>query len=111
MSFDLDDFREQVNKLRKLGPLKKLLELMPGGYSKTMPEGADPDAEMHRFEVMIDSMTQIERKYPVIISSSRLRRIAKGSGAAATEVEQLLGQFEEMKAMMARLSRPAAKPG
>ena len=103
--YDLNDFRDQMKMMGKLGSANKLLELMPGGFSKMMPEGADADAEMRRIGAMLDSMTAAERKKPELIDPSRRRRIAKGSGNPPHEVNKMLKQFDAMKGMMKNISR------
>ncbi len=97
--FTLDDFLEQMQQLKKMGPLQNLVDMMPN-----LPQGVDStdidDKNLVRLEAIIQSMTADERANPVIIDGSRRGRIAKGSGTSAQEVSQLLKQFKEIKKMM-----------
>ncbi len=93
----LEDFREQLGMIDRLGSLQKISRYLPGMGSVTpemMEKGHD---EMKRFKAIIDSMTIKERKFPVIIDGSRRARIAKGSGVTVSEVNQLLQRFEQSK--------------
>jgi signal recognition particle subunit SRP54 len=102
-SFDLQDFVDQMKFIRKLGPLENLLGMIPG-FSKLASSGLD-EKRMGRVEAMIFSMTPQERRKPEILNARRRQRIARGSGTSVTELNELLRRFEEMKKMMARLSR------
>ena len=102
-SFDLQDFVDQMKFIRKLGPLENLLGMIPG-FSKLASSGLD-EKRMGRVEAMIFSMTPQERRKPDILNARRRQRIARGSGTSVTELNELLRRFEEMKKMMARLSR------
>ncbi len=97
--FTLDDFLEQMQQLKKMGPLQNLVDMMPD-----LPQGVDSsdvdDRNLIRLEAIIQSMTAEERANPVVIDGSRRGRIAKGSGTTAHEVSQLLKQFKEIKKMM-----------
>ena len=97
--FTLDDFLEQMQQLKKMGPIQNLVDMMPN-----LPQGVDSadidDKNLVRLEAIIQSMTADERANPVIIDGSRRGRIAKGSGTSANEVSQLLKQFKEIKKMM-----------
>jgi signal recognition particle subunit SRP54 len=103
--FDLNDFRDQLKKMNSIGSVGKLLELMPGGFNKMMPEDADPDAEVRRVEAMINSMTAEERSNPNLIDASRRRRIAGGFGGVPHEVNKMLKQFDGMRGMLKGLSK------
>ncbi len=103
--FTLEDLREQLRKLKKLGPLGSLLEMIPGfgalkGASADLDDGA-----MRRVEAVLDSMTREERRNPSLINGSRRRRIARGSGTHVQDVNALLKQHAQMKKMMRNLSR------
>ena len=97
--FTLDDFLEQMQQLKKMGPIQNLVDMMPN-----LPQGVDStdidDKNLVRLEAIIQSMTADERANPVIIDGSRRARIAKGSATSAQEVSQLLKQFKEIKKMM-----------
>ena len=107
--FDLEDFLEQMQQIKKMGGLADLLgSLGLGGKLK----GAQvDDASMKRIEAMILSMTPKERKKPAIINPSRKRRIAAGSGTSVMEINRLLKQFEQSKQMMKQMSGRMGKKG
>ena len=101
--FDLEDFVEQLARLRSMGPLEEVVSMIPG-----MPKmkGIQPDErDLVRVEAIINSMTLQERRSPSVINGSRRRRIARGSGATVQEVNALLKQFEQVKKMMKGLSK------
>jgi signal recognition particle subunit SRP54 len=111
--FDLEDFRINMRRLKKLGSLDSLLKMIPGlgGLRQKIGAGAMPEKEMLRAEAIINSMTGEERQRPKIINSSRKNRIAKGSGNTVGQVNQLLKQFEGMRAMMAGMLDPNKSRG
>lgn len=99
-NFDLEDFLNQLNQIKKLGPLENLLKLLPGAKKMGLNNvNIDPKI-MKRTEAIVLSMTPEERRDPSILKASRKKRIADGSGTAVTDVNKLLNQFEEMKKMM-----------
>ena len=99
-NFDLEDFLNQLNQIKKLGPLENLLKLLPGAKKMGLNNvNIDPKI-MKRTEAIVLSMTPEERRDPSILKASRKRRIADGSGTTVTDVNKLLNQFEEMKKMM-----------
>jgi len=99
-NFDLDDFLNQLNQIKKLGPLENLLKLLPGAKKMGLNNvNIDPKI-MKRTEAIVLSMTPEERRDPSILKASRKKRIADGSGTTVTDVNKLLTQFEEMKKMM-----------
>jgi len=112
--FTLVDFLEQMEQLRKLGPLEQLLDMLPGmGKLKNMPNFKVDEKQFARTEAIIKSMTKQERLKPEIINYSRRKRIAAGSGTTVADVNRLLRQFEEMKKMMKQFSGmlgPDGKP-
>ncbi|MCS7198598.1 MAG: signal recognition particle protein [Candidatus Bipolaricaulota bacterium] len=97
-SFTLEDFREQIQQLRRLGPLTKLLEKLPGMQKVEVDERA-----LIKVEAIINSMTPEERRHPEILNASRKRRIALGSGTQVSDVNKLLKRFEEAKKMIKHL--------
>ncbi|MFQ5895897.1 MAG: signal recognition particle protein [Nitrospinota bacterium] len=101
--FTLEDFREQLWQLRRMGPLEQLLELVPG-LRRLSPAPLD-ERELVRVEAIINSMTPGERREPSLINGSRRRRIARGSGTSPQEVNRLLRQFAEMRKMVRQVSR------
>lgn len=103
--FTLEDLRDQLRRLRKLGPLESLLSLMPQiGPLKALKNLEIPEKEITRMVAIIDSMTPEERANHAIINGSRRRRIARGSGTTVQEVNQLLKQYVQMRKMMKGLS-------
>jgi signal recognition particle subunit SRP54 len=105
-TFDLDDFLQQLQSLRKMGPLTQVMDMIPGFSaikSKLSTEDLD-DSNLGRVEAIIYSMTPQERQRPGIIGGSRRRRIARGSGTTPQDVNQLLNQFKQMQKMMRQMS-------
>ncbi len=103
--FTLEDFRSQLNQIKKMGPIGQLLQMVPGaGEMAGAAQEAVDSGQMKRIEAIIDSMTPDERRRPEIIKASRRRRIAVGSGTSTAEVNRLLKQFVEMQKMMKMFS-------
>jgi len=102
--FSFDDFLDQLDQMRNLGPLDQILGMIPGVNSKAL-KGLDvDDKDIDRIEAIIKSMTKQERQTPEIINSSRRKRVARGSGTSVQEVNKLLKQFKETKKMMKRFT-------
>ena len=104
--FTLDDFRKQLSQIGKLGPLQKVMGLIPGmgGLSEMMGD-VDPETDMKRLFGIIDSMTPAERRSPAkTIDQSRRRRIAAGAGVEPHEVNELVKQFDAMSQMMTSMA-------
>lgn len=99
-NFDLEDFLNQLNQIKKLGPLENLLKLLPGAKKMGLNNVNIEPKIMKRTEAIVLSMTLEERRDPSILKASRKKRIADGSGTTVTDVNKLLNQFEEMKKMM-----------
>lgn len=99
-NFDLEDFLEQLNQIKKLGPLENLIKMIPGAKKMGLSNVNINPKDLAHIEAIIQSMTPEERKNPDILKASRKIRIAKGSGRSVEEVNRLLKQFEEMKKMM-----------
>ena len=99
--FNLDDFLNQLQQIKKMGPLKDLMKMIPGVGSKVNLDDVniDDNATKH-IEAIIQSMTKAERQNPDILNGSRKKRIAAGSGRTIQEINKLLKQFEDMKKMM-----------
>lgn len=105
MSFTFDDFLEQMQQVRSMGPLEEMLAMLPGaGKIKGMKNLTIDEKQLNRIEAIIKSMTPDEKSHPEIINASRRKRIAKGSGVTVQEVNRLLKQFAEMKKMMKKLT-------
>jgi signal recognition particle subunit SRP54 len=103
--FTLEDFRDQIRQLRKLGPLESVLSMMPQvGMLKDLKNVKVDEQEITRVVAIIDSMTPAERGNHMIINGSRRRRIARGSGASVQEINQLLKQYSQARKMMKSLS-------
>ncbi len=98
-SFDMTDLLDQMKQIRKMGPLKQIIGMLPGVGDKINDADID-DSQMGRIEAIILSMTPAERAKPSIIDPKRKRRIAAGSGNSVADVNRLLRQFEEMQKMM-----------
>lgn len=98
--FTLDDFLEQMQQLKKMGPLNQILGMLPGVNAKAL-KGIDLDEKhMERTLAIIQSMTPQERNNPNVLNASRRQRIAKGSGTSVTDVNRLLKQFEDVRKMI-----------
>ncbi len=109
--FNLEDFRTQMRRLRKLGSLEGMLKLIPGmgDMRKQLGEMKVPEKEMSRMEAIINSMTPGERQSPKLMNASRKLRVAKGSGVQVQDVNLLLKNFEQMQKMMKKVM--TAGPG
>src|SRR4051795_6447035 len=111
--FTLEDFLEQMQQVKKMGPLQGIVGMLPG-VPKELKNAQIDDKQIGRVEAIIRSMTPGERRNPEIINGSRRARIASGSGATTSEVNLLLKQFKEMQRMMkgfGRLGGPGRGPG
>ena len=102
--FDMNDLLQQLQQIKKMGDLRKLVSMVPGVGNKADEIEID-DKAMGRTEAIITSMTPAERAKPSIINPSRKRRIAKGSGTEVQDVNRLLKQFEQMQQMMKKLGK------
>jgi signal recognition particle subunit SRP54 len=103
--FTLDDFRDQLRQLRKLGPLESLLGMLPGlGPLKNLKDMKVDEGQVTRVVAIIDSMTYKERANHMLVNGSRRRRIARGSGTSVQEVNQILKQYAQARKMMKSLS-------
>lgn len=102
--FTLDDFLEQMGQIKKMGPLKDLISMIPGMNQINLNEVEIDDKAMNHIEAIIQSMTKVERQNPSILNGSRKKRISAGSGRSIQEVNRLLKQFEEMKKMMKQMT-------
>lgn len=109
LSFTFDDFLDQMEQLKKMGPLNEILGMLPGMSNKAMKNMQVDERQMTKLEAMIRSMTPKERTNPDIIDASRKNRIAKGSGTAPSDVSKLIKQFKETKKMMKKFSSMSKK--
>lgn len=104
--FTLDDFLEQMQQVKKMGPIKDLIGMIPGMNQLNMDalNNVDPAKEMSRTEAIIQSMTKEERANPSILNGPRKKRIANGCGRSIADVNRLVKQFEELKKLMKQMS-------
>lgn len=110
--FTLDDFREQLKTIRRMGPLEQILGMLPGmGNIKAMAENKPDEKQLNRIDAIISSMTPEERRKQHIINGSRRKRIAKGSGTSVEEINRLLKQFVQMQKMLKSLGGMAGMAG
>ena len=105
-TFDLEDFLQQIQSVKKMGSLSQIMEMIPGmnSLSKKMPTDFDDD-QIKRVEAIIRSMTAEERRKPEILNGSRRRRIARGSGTTPADINRLMNQFKQTQRMMRQFSR------
>jgi signal recognition particle subunit SRP54 len=103
--FDLDDFREQVGQMRKMGGLAGLLDKLPAELARAAQGASVDERKIGRIEGIINSMTPLERAKPELLKASRKRRIAAGAGVSVQEVNQLLNQFEQTQKMMKMVAK------
>jgi signal recognition particle subunit SRP54 len=109
--FTLEDFRDQLRMLKRMGPLDKILGMLPGMGGMKELAGQKPDEkQLARIEAIINSMTPEERKYADILDGSRRKRVAKGSGTTVEDVNRLLKQFVEMQRMLKMVGQMTGEP-
>src|SRR3984893_6872610 len=110
--FTLEDFRDQLKTIKKMGPLEQIMGMLPGmGNIKALAENKPDETQVARVEAIINSMTPDERRKQHIINGSRRKRIAKGSGTSVEEVNRLLKQFVQMQKMLKSLGGMAGLAG
>lgn len=102
--FTFDDFLDQLEQMKSMGPLNQILEMIPGVGSKQLKNLNVDDKELVKIEAIIKSMTKKERNDPSVINGSRRKRIAEGSGTKIQDVNRLLKQFKETRKMMKKFS-------
>lgn len=105
-TFDLNDFLNQMEQMKNIGPLDQLMGMLPGMNSSAMKNVSVDEKQLSRTEAIIKSMTMKERQKPDIIDFSRRKRIAAGSGTTVSQVNALLKQFEQMQKMFKQFSNP-----
>ncbi len=105
--FDLNDFKEQLGQVRKMGDMSSLLEKLPGdlGQAAGQLQGGQAEKQLKRTEGILNSMTPLERAKPDLLKASRKRRIAAGAGVPVQEVNRLLKQFDQMQGMMKQMKK------
>ena len=103
--FDLNDFKQQIVQMRKMGGMSAMMDKLPAQLSQAAAGSKVDDKQITRTEAIINSMTPVERSKPELIKASRKRRIAMGAGVQVMHVNQLLNQFEQMQKMMKMLGK------
>lgn len=103
--FTLEDFYDQLQQIKNMGPLEELMQMIPGMGGKAMKGLAVDEHALIRIEAIINSMTPEERRRPTMIDGSRRKRVARGSGTNVQEVNKLLKQFQMMQKMVKRMSK------
>ena len=103
-AFSLEDFRDQIRQVKKLGSLDQIMGMIPGLNKMKLGDAKPDDGQLARVEAIINSMTPKERTDAMIINGSRRLRIARGSGTQVQDVNRLLKQFAEMRKMMKSMS-------
>lgn len=103
--FTLEDFYEQLQQIKKMGPLDQLMGMIPGIKSSMLKGLSVDDGSFVKIEAMINSMTREERQRPQIIDGSRRKRISRGSGTSVQDINQLLKQFQMMQKMMKNIGK------
>ena len=98
--FDLEDFRQQIGQMRKMGGISSMIDKLPAQFAQAAQSSQMDEKQLRRVEGIINSMTPAERMRPEILKASRKRRIAAGAGVPVQEVNRLLDQFEQMQKMM-----------
>jgi signal recognition particle subunit SRP54 len=103
--FDLEDFKQQIGQMRKMGGLSALADKLPAQFARAAQSSQMDEKQLRRVEGIINSMTPAERMRPEILKASRKRRIAAGAGVPVQDVNRLLNQFEQMQEMMKRMQK------
>lgn len=108
--FSLEDFLEQIQQIKLMGPLDQMISMIPGMRNMVkLPPGWSGEKEMAKVEAIISSMTREERQHPEIIKGSRKKRIAAGSGTQVNEINRLLNQFQQVKSVMKGIGKKGKK--
>jgi len=108
--FTLEDFRDQIRQIKKIGSLEQILGMIPGfGKMKQMKNIGADDTELKKIEAIINSMTREERQNHMILNASRRRRVARGSGTNVSDVNSLIKNFNQTRKMMKRFSQGGMK--
>jgi len=109
--FTLEDLRDQLASVKKMGPLSSLIDMLPrgGAFRGLSDPGTVDEKSLVRVTAIIDSMTREERQYPQILNGSRKKRIASGSGTAVSEINRLIKQYQQMRKLMKIAGKGARK--
>ena len=105
----MEDFYEQLQQIKKMGPLQDILAMMPGANNKALKNMNVDDKALVHIEAIINSMTPNERRKPNILNGSRRKRIARGSGTSVQEINRLLNQFDMMKKMIKQMNKSGGR--
>jgi signal recognition particle subunit SRP54 len=103
--FDLEDFKQQMAQMTKMGGVAALLDKLPGQLAQAAGKAQVDDKQIRRIEGIINSMTRAERAKPELLKASRKRRVAAGAGVSVQEVNRLLSQFEQTQKMMKMMAK------
>ena len=103
--FDLEDFKQQIGQMKKMGGVTAMLDKLPGQLAQAAGKAQMDDRQVRRIEGIINSMTPQERAKPELLKASRKRRIAAGAGVSVQEVNRLLAQFEQTQKMMKMMAK------
>ena len=103
--FDLEDFKQQIGQMKKMGGVAALVDKLPGQLAQAAGNAQMDDRQLRRIEGIINSMTPVERSKPDLLKASRKRRIAAGAGVSVQEVNRLLAQFEQTQKMMKMMAK------
>jgi signal recognition particle subunit SRP54 len=104
--FTLEDFANQIGMMRKMGPMQKVMDMLPagmGGGVLSQVDGEQVEQQLTRTQAMIDSMTVHERRHPDVLNASRKRRVAAGSGTTVQEINQLIKQYRQMRRLFKKM--------
>lgn len=104
--FDLEDFRQHLQRVRSMGPLDQIIKMLPGAsqLAGMMPDEVD-EKELDTVDAIINSMTKQERSYPELLNASRKRRIARGSGTTVQDVNIVLKEYKQLSQMMSSMAK------
>lgn len=109
-AFDLEDFQQQLRRVRKMGPLSQIMKMIPGmGQLKDMGDMEMEEKELVKIDAIISSMTRQERTTPSVLNGSRRKRIARGSGTTVQDVNRLVKQFSQTKKMLRSMTAAGGK--
>ena len=105
-TFSLEDFKEQLKKIKKMGSMESILSMVPGfSAMKQAKDVSIDEKELVRIEAIIDSMTKKERHNPACLNSSRRKRIARGSGTKVQDINRFINQYAQMRKMMKKMGK------
>ena len=108
-TFTLDDYLDQFNQVKKMGNMEQIMAMIPGVKPGSLKDAKIDEKALDRTQAIILSMTRAERAHPEMLNASRKKRIAAGSGTSVEEVNKLLKQFEQIKALMKQFSGGKSK--